>query len=64
MKKVAIVTGASKGIGREIAKELAKKQIKVIANYNKSEKEANELKAELEKENIEIDIFKVCRGKI
>ena len=58
MKKVAIVTEASKGIGREIAKELAKKQIKVIANYNKSEKEANELKAELEKENIEIDIFK------
>ncbi len=58
MEKVAIVTGASKGIGREIAKELARKQIKVIANYNNSEKEANLLKQELEKENIEIDIVK------
>ena len=58
MEKVAIVTGASRGSGREIARNLARNQIKVIANYNNSEKEANELKEELKKENIEIDIFK------
>lgn len=58
MEKIAIVTGASKGIGREIAKELARDQIKVIANYNKSEKEAKELQEELEQENIQIEIFK------
>ncbi len=58
MEKIAIVTGASKGIGREIAKQLAKQGIKVIANYNKSEQQANKLKQELEKENVEIDIFK------
>ena len=52
--KVAIVTGASRGIGREIAKELSIKGIKVIANYNKSEEQAKILK----KENPEIDIFK------
>lgn len=63
MEKVAIVTGASRGIGREIAKYLAKKQIKVIANYNKSEKEAEKLKKELEKENINIDIFKADVSK-
>ncbi len=63
MEQIAIVTGASKGIGREIAKQLAKQGIKVIANYNKSEQQANELKQELEKENIEIDIFKADISK-
>ena len=58
MNKIAIVTGASRGIGREIAKQLARNSIKVIANYNHSEKEAIELKEELEKENIMIDIVK------
>ena len=42
--KVAIVTGASRGIGREIAKELCSQGIKVIANYNKSEEQAKLLK--------------------
>lgn len=58
MEKVAIITGASKGIGKEIAKQLAKNKIKVIASYNHSEKEANDLKKELEEENVIIDIIK------
>lgn len=61
--KVAIITGASRGIGRSIAINLAKKNIKVIANYNKSEKEANELKQELSKQGIEIDIIKADVSK-
>ncbi len=63
MEKVAIVTGASKGIGREIAKELAEEGIKVVANYNKSYESAKELQEELEKENISIDIFKADVSK-
>ena len=58
MEKVALVTGASRGIGREIAKSLAKQNIKVIANYNNSEEKAIELKKELEAEGIMIDIVK------
>lgn len=50
--KIILVTGASRGIGRTIAKELAKDGNKVIANYLNSEDAANSLKAEYE--NIEL----------
>lgn len=63
MGKVIIVTGASRGIGREIAKELAKKGHIIIANYNKSEEQILELKKELEEEKIKIDIFKADISK-
>lgn len=63
MERIAIVTGASRGIGREIAKSLARQNIKVIANYNSSEEKAIELKEELEKEGIEIDIIKADVSK-
>lgn len=63
MEKIAIVTGASKGIGREIAKKLAKKGIKVIGNYNKSEEDAKRLKEELKEDNIDIDIYKADVSK-
>lgn len=57
--KIAIVTGAAKGIGRSIAEELSKQGIKVIANYNTSEIQAKELK----EKNPEIDIFQADISK-
>lgn len=56
--KTIIITGASRGIGRKLAEKLARMKYNVIANYNRSEKEANKLKEELAQEGINIDIFK------
>ena len=63
MNKVIIVTGASRGIGREIAKNLAIKGYTVIANYNKSEKQIEELRQELNLKEINIDCFKADISK-
>lgn len=58
VKKTALITGASRGIGREIAKLFAKNNYNVVINYNNSQKEAEELLEELTKENYSVRIFK------
>ena len=47
--KIALVTGSSRGIGKAIALMLSKEGAKVIVNYSKSEKEANEVLKEIKK---------------
>lgn len=46
--KVVIVTGSSKGIGAQIAKEVAKQGANVVVNYNSSAKGAEKVVAEIE----------------
>lgn len=48
MNKTVIITGAAKGIGREIAIKFAKSGYNVCINYNTSEKKAKELKSVLD----------------
>lgn len=47
MKKVAIVTGASRGIGRAVAKRLAIDGFNVVVNYLNNRAEAEQVVAEL-----------------
>lgn len=48
MSKVVLVTGSSRGIGKEIAKLYAKNGYNVVINYSTNEEKANNLSKELE----------------
>ena len=50
MKKVAIVTGASRGIGKAIAERLAKDGFAVVVNYASSASEAGEVVSAIQAE--------------
>lgn len=63
VNKVVVVTGGSRGIGAEIVKKLARDNYRVILNYNKSENEAKKVKEDLQKNNINIEIFKADVSK-
>ncbi len=61
--KTVLVTGGSRGIGKCIVENLAKDGYNVVLNYNKSEKQAKQIKEELAKEEINIEIFKADVSK-
>ncbi len=60
--KVAVITGASKGIGRKTAEVLANEGFKVVVNYNSSEAEAEKVKKNILDFNGEAEIFKADVG--
>jgi len=62
MKKLAIVTGASRGIGRAVAKRLAKDGFAVVVNYLSNAAEAEEAVAEIRKNGGEAVAIKADVG--
>jgi len=48
-KKIALVTGGSRGLGKDMALNLAKKGINVVLTYNSQKDEADAVVAEIEK---------------
>ena len=48
-RKIALITGASRGIGKAIAIELAKNNVNIVINYNRDEQEAVAVVEEIKK---------------
>jgi len=58
MNKTVLITGAAKGIGKQIAIDFKKAGYNVCITYNKSEKEAKEMKDTLNIDIYELEITK------
>ena len=60
--KTALVTGASRGIGRAIAVRLAAEGARVIAHYNTGKEEANKLLTEIRAEGGQVETLSANLG--
>ena len=59
MKKNALITGCAKGIGREIALDLARSGYNIVATYNTSLEKIVELKNKVENIGVNFDLYKL-----
>lgn len=59
MKKIAIVTGCAKGIGKEIALELARDGYDIIGTYNTSLKEVKILESKINSIGVNCYLYKL-----
>jgi len=62
-RKIALVTGGSRGLGRDMALRLASKGIDVIITYHSNKSSADEVVAEIEKMGCMSGAFQLDTGK-
>ena len=62
MKKYALVTGGSRGIGREVCIKLASMGYNILINYKSNEQEANVTKALCEAHEVNCELLKFDVG--
>ena len=61
-KKIALITGGARGIGKSIVLNMAKNNYDIILNYNQSQESANALAKEVE--NISNSKVKVVQADV
>lgn len=64
MNKIALVTGGSRGLGRNMAISLAKKKIDVVLTYNSNQQKADEVVAEIQALGQKAVAFQLDTSKI
>ena len=63
MKKIIVVTGAARGIGKAIVEGLDKEKFKIILHYNKSQEKAIEIENRLTENGYEIERYQADLSK-
>ena len=58
--KVALITGATRGIGKQIALELAENGYNISLNYRTLSDEVNNLKSEIESKGVKCLLVNGC----
>ncbi len=64
MNKVALVTGSSRGLGREIAIQLAKEGYDMAINFARNRKKAEEVQAEIKALGRKCELFRANIGDV
>ncbi len=62
--KIALVTGGSRGLGRDMALSLAKKGIDVVFTYHSNQAEADKVTAEIESLGRKAYVFQLDAGNV
>ena len=62
--KIALVTGGSRGLGREMALSLAKKDIDLILTYNRNKEEADKVVTEIQALGQKAVAFQLDTGNV